>query len=84
MLVPGLTDAVENVDAVADYVAVAAVARVQAGAVERVEILPFHQMGKSKWHELGLTYPLENTQPPSEELIQRVREQFGARGLTVF
>ena len=52
--------------------------------MERVEILPFHQMGKAKWHELNLTYPLENTPPPSAALIQRVRRQFRARGLTVF
>ena len=83
VLVPGLTDSVENVDAVADYVAALQLLGSRP-AVERVEILPFHQMGKSKWHELNLTYPLENTPPPSAALIQRVRKQFGARGLTVF
>lgn len=83
VLVPDLTDAVENVEAVADYVAELQ-QRGSGGAIDRVEILPFHQMGKDKWHQLGITYPLEDTQPPSAELTERVRRQFRARGLQVY
>lgn len=83
VLVPDLTDAVENVDAVADYVAELQ-QRGPGGVIERVEILPFHQMGKDKWHQLGITYPLEETEPPGAELTERVRAQFRARGLTVY
>ncbi len=83
VLVPGLTDAVDNVDAVADYVqSLQGLGR--GGAVERVEILPFHQMARSKWHALGVPYQLEDTEPPTGELLDRVRAQFRARGLTVF
>jgi pyruvate formate lyase activating enzyme len=77
VLVPGLTDAVDNVAAVADIVA-------RWSNVERVEVLPFHQMGGSKWERLGLSYQLHDTQPPSAELQHRVREQFRAVGLTAF
>ena len=52
--------------------------------VERVEVLPVHQMGASKWHELGREYPLEGCPPPDKALIERVREQFRSRGLTTF
>ena len=54
------------------------------GTVTRVEVLPFHQMGRDKWHMLGRPYELENTPPPTEELIERVREQFCERGLLTF
>lgn len=77
VLVPGLTDAPENVEAVADYV-------VTLSTVTRVEVLPFHQMGRDKWDSLGMRYELEGTSPPTPELVARVREQFRARGLTVF
>ena len=77
VLVPGLTDAPENVEAVADYVAT-------LSTVTRVEVLPFHQMGRDKWDSLGMRYELEDTAPPTPELVTRVREQFRARGLTVF
>jgi pyruvate formate lyase activating enzyme len=77
VLVPGLTDAVDNVEAVADQVAA-------LSTVTRVEVLPFHQMGRDKWADLGLRYELADTRPPSVELVERVRAQFRARGLTAF
>ena len=77
VLVPGLTDGVDNVERVADFVGA-------LGSVERVEILRFHQMGRDKWHKLGLAYPLEEVEPPDAELSERVRGQFRNRGLTVF
>jgi pyruvate formate lyase activating enzyme len=77
VLVPGLTDDVENVAAVADYVAT-------LSTVSRVEVLPFHQMGQDKWAALGMKYELDGVQPPAPELVARVREQFRDRGLTVF
>jgi len=49
-----------------------------------VEILRFHQLGRSKWDKLGIAYSLSNTQPPSPELTERVREQFRSRGLIVY
>ena len=76
-LVPGLTDGRDNVEKLADVCA-------GLKTMERVEIQPFHQMGKEKWHRLGLTYPLEKTEPPGIELIDRVRGQFRSRGLTVY
>ena len=77
VLVPGLSDAYDNVEKVADICA-------ELRSLQRVEILRFHQMGRDKWHQLGLTYPLENTEPPDAELSERVREQFRRRGLTVY
>lgn len=82
VLVPGLTDGFDNVEAVAEYAA-SLQAVGSSGAVERVEVLAFHQLGRDKWHELGEAYLLEDTQPPSAELLERVRDQFRSRGLTV-
>jgi len=83
VLVPDLTDAVDNIEAVADYVQ-SLQSLGDGNAVRRVEILPFHQMGTSKWKAIGEPYPLENTKPPSKKLLERVRGQFRARELTVF
>jgi pyruvate formate lyase activating enzyme len=77
VLAPGLTDSWDNVEKLADIVA-------GLKSVERVEILRFHQMGREKWHKLGLEYTLENVEPPVPELTERVREQFRSRGLTVY
>ena len=77
VLVQGLTDGYDNVEKVADFAA-------GLKSVERVEILRFHQMGRDKWHKLGLEYPLETFEAPSTELTERVRGQFRSSGLTVF
>ena len=79
VLVPGLTDAPENVDGGRRRTS-----SPLGGVVERVEVLPFHQMGRDKWDELGMTYELEDTQPPTPELVERVRATFRDRGLSVF
>lgn len=77
VLVPGLTDDEANVEAVAAHAA-------SFGNVSRVEVLPFHQMGRDKWATLGLDYELDQTQPPSNDLLERVRAQFRAHGLTTY
>jgi len=77
VLVPGLTDDYDNVERVADIAA-------GIRSLERVEVLRFHQMGKSKWEKLALPYALNDTPAPSNELTERVREQFRSRGLKVF
>ncbi len=39
-------------------------------SVERVEIIPFHQLGLHKWELLKMDYPLKDTPSPSDELKQ--------------
>ena len=75
-LVPGETDDPANVDGIARFVA-------PMKNVEWVEVQPFHQMGSFKWKAIGLEYKLENTQPPSRDLVNRVIEQFRAAGCRV-
>jgi pyruvate formate lyase activating enzyme len=75
VLVPGLTDAEANIDALAAFVAT-------LENVERVEILPFHKMGEHKYAERGLAYQLTDTPAASEEDVARAREIFARHGLT--
>jgi pyruvate formate lyase activating enzyme len=72
-LVPGETDDPANVEGIARFVA-------PMKNVQWVEVQPFHQMGSFKWKAMGLEYKLENTQPPSRDLVNRVLEQFRAAG----
>jgi len=74
VLVPGVTDTEEEVDALTRFA-------IELRNVQRVDVLPFHQMGRFKWEKLGLDYALENSEPPSAEIVTRVCEQFRAGGL---
>ena len=76
VLVPGLTDAEDDVEKVARFMSTLA-------HVERVEVLPFHQLGAGKWTDLRLPYQLADVPPAAPELVRRAEAQFRAHGLTV-
>lgn len=46
--------------------------------VEKVEIIPFHQLGKHKWEMLNMKYELSDTESPSEELLQKTQAIFSS------
>jgi len=77
VLVPGLTDDPEILEGIAGFAA-------GLGNVERVEVLPFHQMGRFKWERLGLDYTLGDTQPPTPDACERACEVFRAQGLKAY
>jgi pyruvate formate lyase activating enzyme len=77
VLVPGLTDDQTDIAQIAKFAA-------SLGIVERVEVLPFHQMGRFKWEKLGLNYTLNDFQPPSAELVERTCKIFHQEGLQAF
>ncbi len=51
--------------------------------IEKVELLPFHKMGEFKWEVLKEPYTLNETEPPTKEEMQRVKEIFQQRGFIV-
>jgi pyruvate formate lyase activating enzyme len=78
VLVPGWTDGYDDISRLADFVAGL------GPIVERVEVLPFHQMGTHKWEQLGMAYPLAGAPTPTPESTAEARKIFAERGLTVF
>jgi pyruvate formate lyase activating enzyme len=77
VLVPGLTDSPEIVVPIAKFAA-------SLGNVQRVEVLPFHQLGRFKWEKLGLNYSLQSVQSPSNDLVEQTCKQFHDEGLQAF
>ena len=53
-------------------------------AIEHIDVLGFHQLGRPKWHELRIPYPLEDAKGPSAKLKTRVKEQFESHGFVVY
>lgn len=77
VLVPGVTDDREDVSHIAKFAA-------SLGTVERVDVLPFHQMGRFKWKELKLDYALDDIQPPTRQAVVTACERFRAEGLEAY
>jgi pyruvate formate lyase activating enzyme len=70
VLVPGLTDAEEDLTALREF----------ADAlpnVQKIELLPYHTMGVEKYQKLGISYPLEGVEPPTTEMVARAKMLLG-------
>ncbi|WP_100333524.1 pyruvate formate-lyase-activating protein [Bacillus alkalisoli] len=71
VLVPGKTDSEEDLTALASFVG-------QLVNVEKVEVLPYHQLGVYKWEQLGIPYPLAKVSPPTEESVKKAQHILGS------
>jgi pyruvate formate lyase activating enzyme len=74
VLVPGYTDDPAEIERVAEVCE-------RNPSIERVDVLPFHKLGESKYRRLGIPFPLADTPAASPELVRSVRSRFEARGL---
>lgn len=68
VLVPGINSDDESVSKLIDFVK-------ELKNVKKVEILPYHTLGIAKWKALNLPYALDEVNPPSDELLAKVRSR---------
>ncbi len=71
VLVPGHTDFDEDLDAIGALVDT-------LPNVERVEVLPYHTLGKFKWENLKIPYSLEDVNPPTAAQIENAKKRIHA------
>lgn len=76
VLVPQFTDDEEDLHAWAKYVS-------QFSNIERIDILPFHQMGIHKWEQMGKDYKLKEVQPPTQSQLEKAETIFRSYNLPV-
>ena len=70
VLVPGLTDDPEGLKRTREFID-------SLKTVKRVEVLPYHTLGKFKWEKLGIAYPLEGVRTPTAEEVKTAEELLG-------
>ncbi|WP_233711223.1 pyruvate formate-lyase-activating protein [Lederbergia citrisecunda] len=63
VLVPGLTDDEEDLKRLGAFIRTLT-------NVEKVEILPYHQLGVYKYEALGIEYPLKGVETPADEKVR--------------
>lgn len=66
VLVPGYTDDEANLLAAHEYLK-------NFKNIEKIEVLPYHAMGKIKWDNLNVDYPLEGVPTPTSDEVERAR-----------
>jgi pyruvate formate lyase activating enzyme len=74
---PGYNDSVEAFDKLGAFI------KSLGNAVETVQLLPYHTLGKVKWERLGRDAPPFETAAPSDELMNARKAQLEAFGLNV-
>ena len=67
VLVPGITDKKEDLIELKRFIS-------SLSSVEKIEILPYHDLGKFKWENLNLSYPLSNIRTANFDDVKRVKE----------
>lgn len=67
VVVPTWTDSDENAHAMGAFI------KELGDCVERVELLPYHEMGKHKWAYFNDPYQLEGIEPPTHESLIRIK-----------
>ena len=67
VLIPGFTDDENDLKHLKDFIST-------LKTVEKIEILPYHDLGKFKWKELGEKYELGNVVPPTQEEIKKAKQ----------
>ena len=67
VIIPGITDEVEDLLKLKDFIST-------LKSVQKVELLPYHDMGKYKWKNLNCEYKLENIRPANEEDIKKAKK----------
>ena len=62
-VIPGLNDSEENITATAEFIK-------DIPNINEYELLPYHNLGESKYASLGVPYTLKEVQAPSDEAMQ--------------
>lgn len=70
VLVPGITDDETDLLKLKDFIS-------SLKTVKKVELLPYHNMGKYKWEKLGLKYELENIRPATSDDVEKAKKILG-------
>jgi pyruvate formate lyase activating enzyme len=75
-VIPGYNDRDENFKMIIDFIR-----RYATGS--RVDLLPYHRLGKPKYDRLGMTYIPESVDPPPPSRMERLKEEFMQAGFQV-
>ncbi len=70
VLVPGITDDDTLLEELSDFLST-------LGNIKRIDVLPYHSMGKYKYENLGIKYTLEDVESPTEERVNAAKTILG-------
>nr|WP_086941026.1 pyruvate formate lyase 1-activating protein [Thaumasiovibrio occultus] len=73
VVVPGFTDDDASAHKLGEFIK-------DMDNIEKVELLPYHQLGEHKWEAMGHDYPLSGVKPPSKETMENIKSILSSYG----
>jgi pyruvate formate lyase activating enzyme len=74
-LIPGINDTTENIEATATFLS-------GLGKIDvKLELMPFHRMGWSKYRALNMKYPMDGTVAAEDGMVETVKTAYLDRGI---
>lgn len=70
VLIPGITDSEEDLLSLKEFLST-------LNNVQKIELLPYHDLGKFKWENLGVQYELNDVRNTNEEDVERAKKILG-------
>ena len=52
-------------------------------SLKKINLLPFHKIGSSKYKKFNISYKMSGVEPPSKEKMQKLKEFFSETGIKV-
>jgi pyruvate formate lyase activating enzyme len=74
-LIPGINDSSQNIKETAAFL------KGLGRSTHRIELMPYHRLGESKYEALGRPYPMHGLLPPEETSIESARKAFEECGV---
>ncbi len=75
-LIPGVNDDAENLEQTSAFIA-------KLPNITNIELMGYHDIAAAKYKSLGMVYPLPDTAPPSDAVLQAAASYFEDAGLNI-
>jgi pyruvate formate lyase activating enzyme len=77
-VIPGFNDNCDHIERLKQFIM-----STKTGSLKKINLLPFHKIGSSKYKKFNLPYRMGETTPPSIEHMMNIKEHFLSIGIKV-
>ena len=67
VIVPGITDDESDLLALKEFIGT-------LKTVKKIDLIPYHTLGKYKWDQMQCEYPLQGVRPATDEDVEKVKK----------
>jgi len=76
-VITGINDSEEEIRLIAAWI------KEHLSEVHIYQLLPYHRLGRGKYHDIGKSYELEETEPPAADVIGALEQIIRSHGLDI-